>query len=99
MCLKYPFYHGPERGGKPPLNLETLHLGARNLRNFLVFNLNARLGREFIPAQRDLLCVETSSACNLDCRFCGYGKKQSPRVRMADDLFFDCIAGNGGHCF
>jgi MoaA/NifB/PqqE/SkfB family radical SAM enzyme len=56
-----------------------------------VLNGNAWRGREFIPAQRELLCVETSSICNLNCRICGYGKKQSPRLRMPDALFHACI--------
>ncbi len=64
---------------------------ARNLRNYLVFNVNALRGREYIPAHRDTLCVETSSVCNLNCRFCAYSKKQSPKVQMANELFFDCV--------
>ena len=73
------------------MNLNLLKTNLRNARNFLVFNTNAGFGREFIPAQRDLLCVETSSACNLNCRICGYPKKQSPKVRMSDALFHACI--------
>lgn len=73
------------------MNLNSLKTSLRNVRNFMVCNTNAQLGREFIPAQRDTLCLETSSVCNLKCRFCAYTKKQSPKVRMSDALFHTCV--------
>src|SRR5262249_41811270 len=38
-----------------------------------------------------ILHIETSSLCNLDCRFCAYGKKQSPKVSMSHALFQSCV--------
>jgi uncharacterized Fe-S cluster-containing radical SAM superfamily protein len=64
---------------------------ARNLRNVIAINANRLRGREFIPAIRDAICIETSSLCNLDCRFCAYGKKQSPKVTMKQELFESCV--------
>jgi len=63
----------------------------RNTATALETHVNRLLGREFIPAQPDMLSVETSSACNLKCRFCAYVKKQSPKVSMSNDLFGDCV--------
>ncbi|MFA7268193.1 MAG: radical SAM protein [Sterolibacterium sp.] len=54
-------------------------------------SLNRRFGREFIPAKIETFCIETSSACNLKCRFCAYDKKQSPRLSMSNELFIDCV--------
>jgi sulfatase maturation enzyme AslB (radical SAM superfamily) len=64
----------------------------RNLRNAVMTHVNRRLGREFIPGPRTALAIETSSICNLDCCFCAYPKKQSPRVVMSDELFRNCVA-------
>lgn len=63
----------------------------RNLRNVIATNANRLRGREFIPAVRDQICIETSSVCNLDCRFCAYAKKQSAKVTMKQELFESCI--------
>ena len=63
----------------------------RNAASALEINFNRLLGREFIPAQPDMLCIETSSLCNLKCRFCAYVKKHSPKVSMTDELFRNCI--------
>src|SRR5262249_18966788 len=59
----------------------------RNMRNALMTHLNRRAGRQFIPAARTALSIETSSVCNLDCCFCAYPKKQSPRVVMSNESF------------
>ena len=66
----------------------------KSLRNALIraeIDFNRARGREFIPRVRDLLHIETSSACNLKCRFCAYEKKQTPRVVMPNAMFFDCV--------
>jgi sulfatase maturation enzyme AslB (radical SAM superfamily) len=68
-------------------------LGAR-LKNVLIrpeILVNRLLGREFIPADLGAFNIETSSACNLKCRFCAYEKKQSPAVSMSNEMFFDCV--------
>lgn len=73
------------------MSLSTLAKSARNLRNRLEIDINARRNRELIPRQRQMLCIETTSICNLECRFCAYPKKQSPKVTMSNEFFFDCI--------
>ncbi len=37
------------------------------------------------------LSIETSSLCNLDCVFCAYGKKESPKLTMSNNLFASAI--------
>src|SRR5690349_23664061 len=64
----------------------------RNWRNGLLMRLNRRAGREYIPGPRTALAIETSSICNLDCCFCAYPKKQSPRVVMSADFFRNCVS-------
>jgi uncharacterized Fe-S cluster-containing radical SAM superfamily protein len=64
----------------------------RNLRNVVAIKASRMLGREFIPAVRDTICIETTSLCNLDCRFCAYPKKQSPKTTMRRELFESCVA-------
>lgn len=64
----------------------------RNLRNAVAINFNRLRGREFIPKASVSLGIETSSLCNLECRFCAYVKKSSPKVVMKDAFFRDCIA-------
>jgi MoaA/NifB/PqqE/SkfB family radical SAM enzyme len=47
--------------------------------------------REFIPKGTRPFNIETSSICNLKCRFCAYEKKTTPRVSMSNDLFRSAI--------
>jgi hypothetical protein len=64
----------------------------RNLRNAVAINLNRARGREFIPVAANSLGIETSSVCNLECRFCAYVKKSSPKVTMTNEFFRNCVA-------
>src|SRR5437867_122504 len=87
--------HAPA-GKKPPferspMNPAVIAKSARNLLATVEINANRLLGREFVPAARDMLFIETSSLCNLKCRFCAYEKKHSPKVSMTDEFFFDCV--------
>lgn len=63
----------------------------RRLRNIILYNYNFRFGREYIPDPRLRISIETSSICNLRCRFCAYTKKTSPKLIMPDELFRDCV--------
>jgi MoaA/NifB/PqqE/SkfB family radical SAM enzyme len=73
------------------MNPAVLAKSARNALSTLEINFNRLVGREFIPTLPTMLNVETSSLCNLKCRFCAYTKKQSPKVSMKDAFFIDCI--------
>jgi hypothetical protein len=73
------------------VNSAALAQSARNVASALEINLNRLLRREFIPAQADMLSIETSSLCNLECRFCAYVKKESPKVSMKDAFFRECV--------
>lgn len=73
------------------MNPRLILKSARNLKIAASTKINRALGREFIPARRNLLSIETSSICNLNCHFCAYPKKLSPKVMMSNDLFRDCI--------
>ena len=73
------------------MSFGTFVKAARNLGKRVEINANYLLKREFIPGARDMLNIETSSACNLKCRFCAYVKKESPKVSMSDEFFFDCV--------
>jgi MoaA/NifB/PqqE/SkfB family radical SAM enzyme len=67
----------------------------RAVRSVLVrpeIDFNRLIGREFIPRQPDILCIETTSVCNLECCFCPYVKKQGARVAMTQEAFEDCVA-------
>ena len=59
----------------------------RRLRDVCVTNVNRAFHREYIPWITDCLCIEPTSICNLSCRFCAYGKKQSPKCVMPYDRF------------
>jgi hypothetical protein len=63
----------------------------RNLRNAVSININRARGVEFIPEKVSTLSIETSSLCNLDCVFCAYGKKESPKLTMSNELFASAI--------
>jgi len=52
---------------------------------------NKRLGREYIPVDLGSFNIETSSACNLKCRFCAYEKKESPKVHMPNEMFIATV--------
>lgn len=67
----------------------TNHL--RNLLIRLEIGVNRALGREFIQRDRSLFHIETSSACNLKCRFCAYTKKSTPTVSMKDEPFVHTV--------
>ena len=65
------------------------------LRNLLIrfeIGVNRALGREFIKKDPSLFHIETSSACNLKCRFCAYTKKTTPKVSMSYELFTHTVA-------
>lgn len=64
---------------------------AKNLYSIAEINLNRLAGREMVPVQSDVLGIETSSVCNLDCCFCAYPKKQSPRITMKHEFFVNCV--------
>jgi len=68
-----------------------LALAAKNLARAVETNLNRVVGRQLVPPHGGILHIETSSLCNLDCRFCAYGKKRSPKVSMAHALFQTCV--------
>ncbi len=68
----------------------------RNLRNAVAINVNAARGVEFIPPRGGCLNIETSSLCNLDCVFCAYGKKHSPKLTMSDEFFASCVTQAAG---
>src|SRR5688500_2655987 len=67
---------------------------ANYVRNLLIrieIGVNRALGRQFIQRDRTLFSIETSSACNLKCRFCAYTKKSTPTVGMPYDDFVDVV--------
>jgi MoaA/NifB/PqqE/SkfB family radical SAM enzyme len=67
---------------------------AEYLRNLVIraeIGVNRALGRQFIQRDRTLFHIETSSACNLKCRFCAYTKKSSPTVSMGYEPFVDVV--------
>lgn len=73
------------------MNLRVLEKRIKNVVVRAELAINRRLGRVFIPARLEAFNIETSSICNLSCRFCAYEKKQSPRVSMPNEMFFDCV--------
>ena len=54
-------------------------------------NFNRLAGRELVPLKTKTINIETSSLCNLECVFCAYVKKSSPKVSMADSFFHNCV--------
>ena len=72
----------------------SLASAANHLRNLLIrmeIGVNRALGREFIQRDRSLFHIETSSACNLKCKFCAYAKKSTPTVGMAYEPFVHTV--------
>lgn len=67
---------------------------AKSLRSslsILEINFNRLMKRELVPLQSKILSIETSSLCNLECVFCAYVKKHSPKISMTDAFFEDCV--------
>lgn len=71
-----------------------LRIAGKILRNAVIhleILFNRIFKREFIPVELGAFNIETSSACNLKCRFCAYEKKTSPRVNMPNELFRNAV--------
>lgn len=71
-----------------------LRVVERKVRNIAIraeIFVNRLLGREFIPLDLGAFNIETSSACNLKCRFCAYEKKSSPKLNMSNEMFISSI--------
>jgi sulfatase maturation enzyme AslB (radical SAM superfamily) len=69
-------------------------IAEKQVKNLLVraeIAANRALGREFIPVDLGAFNIETTSTCNLKCRFCAYEKKTSPRVGMSNETFADIV--------
>lgn len=63
----------------------------KSLKNELIkieIFVNRLLKREFIPVELGAFNIEPSSACNLQCRFCAYHKRQTPKISMNNEIFF-----------
>ena len=73
------------------MNLRYLEQSARHVLIGAEIIINRRLGREFIHVDSGAMSIEISGACNLKCRFCAYERKQTPKVSMANEMFFDCV--------
>lgn len=64
---------------------------ARNAIQAAAINFSRWRGVTFVPRSENVLHIETSSTCNLDCVFCAYPKKTSPKLTMTDAFFKDCV--------
>lgn len=64
---------------------------AKNALSRVEINFNRLIGRELVPLETTILNIETSSLCNLECVFCAYVKKTSPKVSMKDAFFQNCV--------
>ena len=74
-----------------PINPFVIANSAKNALSKVEINFNRIIGRELVPIETTLLNIETSSLCNLECVFCAYVKKHSPKVSMKDAFFNQCI--------
>ena len=59
----------------------------RSLGAFVSITLNRMLGRTYVPRPRKQIFIETSSRCNLACRFCAYPKRAEPGSFMEPERF------------
>jgi MoaA/NifB/PqqE/SkfB family radical SAM enzyme len=73
------------------MSFRTAGNALRNLLVRLEIGVNRALGREFIQRERPMFHIETSSACNLKCRFCAYTKKSTPTVSMSYERFVQTV--------
>jgi MoaA/NifB/PqqE/SkfB family radical SAM enzyme len=75
---------------RPYIN-ENVILNLRKYIDIVELNLNATLGRHFLPHPRHTLKIETSGVCNLSCKFCSYSKKELGKVIMPMNLFQEVV--------
>ncbi len=73
------------------MNPSVIAKAAKSALSRVEINFNRLIGRELVPLETTILNIETSSLCNLECVFCAYVKKQSPKVSMKDAFFNDCV--------
>jgi MoaA/NifB/PqqE/SkfB family radical SAM enzyme len=79
-----------------------LNLIKRNLKRFLSHNLllkikflklhiiskfNRLMGNSYISNPRETIHIESTSYCNLNCVFCAYGKKSTPKINVSIEHF------------
>ena len=57
----------------------------------LRLQLNRLRGKTFIPSPFSHLYIETTNICNLNCRFCAYGKQTRKKGVMSYEKFVDII--------
>lgn len=50
-------------------------------------HFNKFLNKTYIPNSREHIYIEPSSFCNLNCVFCAYGKKNSPKTNVSLEDF------------
>ena len=55
--------------------------------DFLRISVKRSLGLERIPPPLRRIYIETSSTCNLRCKFCAYSKKAGPKIVMSNQFF------------
>jgi len=68
-----------------------VHYLRRNLGLIAHITRSRLLGRSFAPDPRAHLFIETTGYCNLECRFCAYGKKVRARTTMSQERFEDVV--------
>ena len=73
------------------MNPAVIFKHARNLLSVVEINANRLIGRELVPMRTEHLSIEPTSACNLECCFCAYTKKESPKITMKHERFVDYI--------
>jgi MoaA/NifB/PqqE/SkfB family radical SAM enzyme len=74
------------------MTLKTVEISIKNVIVRAELFFNKLLGREFIPKDLGAFSIETSSICNLGCKFCAYDKKSSPRVNMSNEMFYETVS-------
>ncbi len=73
------------------LNPAVIARHGRNLLSVVEINANRLIGRELVPIETDIIAIEPTGACNLECCFCAYAKKEIPKISMKNDRFADYV--------
>ena len=45
------------------------------------------MGNSYISNPRETIHIESTSYCNLNCVFCAYGKKSTPKINVSIEHF------------